>query len=59
VFSREATDAKFIVFGLTLPWFEQTIYRTGDELADKHYANNSVTSTEDATNNKSDNKATK
>jgi hypothetical protein len=31
VLSGEATHNKFIVFGLTRPWFKPTIYRTRSE----------------------------
>jgi hypothetical protein len=31
VLSGEATHTKFIVFGLTRPWFKSTIYRTRSE----------------------------
>jgi hypothetical protein len=36
VLSGEATNTNFIVFGLTRPWFEPTIYRTQGEHAN-HY----------------------
>jgi hypothetical protein len=39
--SREATNNNFIVFGLTRPGLEPTIYRTRGEHAN-HYATNAV-----------------
>ena len=40
-FSGEATDASFIVFGLTRPGLEHTIYRIRNEHAN-HYTTNAV-----------------
>jgi len=39
--SGEATHTNFIVFDLTRPWFEPTIYRTRGEQA-IHYTNDAV-----------------
>ena len=39
--SGEATNTNFIVFGLTQPRFEPTIYRTRGEQAN-HYATDTV-----------------
>ena len=39
--SEEATNTNFIIFGLTQPGLELTMYRTGDEHA-KHYATDAV-----------------
>jgi hypothetical protein len=41
VFSGEATNTNFIVFGLTRPGIEPTIYRIGGEHAN-HYATDAV-----------------
>jgi hypothetical protein len=39
--SGEATNTNFIVFGLTRPWIEPTIYRTRGEHAN-HYVTDAI-----------------
>ena len=41
MFSGEAANANFIIFGLTRPGFEPTIYRTQGEHAN-HYTTDAV-----------------
>jgi hypothetical protein len=50
VLSGAGTNTNAIVFGLTRPWLESTIYRTRDEQAN-HYATDAVKSNMKSENN--------
>jgi hypothetical protein len=41
MFSEEATNTNFLVFGFTRPWLEPTIYRIRGE-HDNHYTTDTV-----------------